>query len=383
MLNSSFLDVAIGIVFVFLLLSLIASSINEIILSFMNMRGKQLLIGLKTLLNDTNINVNGLVEKIYGHGQVFSLFRGNFDPNNRWNLPAYIPTTNFMMALLDVVPAAAAELDALPPAPAAPALDPHAAARAALLAAEAAAHQAALRATQVSAQLAAAPLGGPPEAQAAAAKAAAAEKLASLRVAAQKLANNDSTKKLGIPLLSMIDTAASDVDALKTHIEDWYNGAMDRVSGKYKFVTQWCLFGIGLILAITLNANTIDIVQQLSRDPTLREAIVAAAQSVKQPDDKSGQALKDQIAKVNEQVSKLDSIGIPFGWPPRKQGISWWEQNSDVLQRPGTWIGWLFTAIAVSLGAPFWFDMLNKIMIVRSTVKPGEKSPPAKDKEKK
>ena len=37
-------------------------------------------------------------------------------------------------------------------------------------------------------------------------------------------------------------------------------------------------------------------------------------------------------------------------------------------------IGWLITALAVSLGAPFWFDMLNKIIVVRSTVKPQEKS---------
>jgi hypothetical protein len=38
------------------------------------------------------------------------------------------------------------------------------------------------------------------------------------------------------------------------------------------------------------------------------------------------------------------------------------------------WLGWLLTALAVSLGAPFWFDMLNKIIVVRSTVKPHEKS---------
>ena len=31
-------------------------------------------------------------------------------------------------------------------------------------------------------------------------------------------------------------------------------------------------------------------------------------------------------------------------------------------------------AFAISLGAPFWFDMLNKFMVVRSTVKPHEKS---------
>jgi hypothetical protein len=34
----------------------------------------------------------------------------------------------------------------------------------------------------------------------------------------------------------------------------------------------------------------------------------------------------------------------------------------------------LITAIALSLGAPFWFDVLNKFMVVRSTIKPHEKS---------
>jgi hypothetical protein len=48
-------------------------------------------------------------------------------------------------------------------------------------------------------------------------------------------------------------------------------------------------------------------------------------------------------------------------------------------------IGWLITALAISLGAPFWFDILNKIMVVRSTVKPHEKSPEeaSEDKQKK
>jgi hypothetical protein len=38
------------------------------------------------------------------------------------------------------------------------------------------------------------------------------------------------------------------------------------------------------------------------------------------------------------------------------------------------WLGWLITALAVSLGAPFWFDTLNRLMVIRSTVKPHEKS---------
>lgn len=36
--------------------------------------------------------------------------------------------------------------------------------------------------------------------------------------------------------------------------------------------------------------------------------------------------------------------------------------------------GWSVTAIAVTLGAPFWFDILNRFIVIRSTVKPAEKS---------
>ncbi|MGH9962120.1 MAG: hypothetical protein ACREBC_34160, partial [Pyrinomonadaceae bacterium] len=39
------------------------------------------------------------------------------------------------------------------------------------------------------------------------------------------------------------------------------------------------------------------------------------------------------------------------------------------------WLGWVLTALAISLGAPFWFDLLNKFIVIRSAVKPHEKSP--------
>ncbi len=38
-------------------------------------------------------------------------------------------------------------------------------------------------------------------------------------------------------------------------------------------------------------------------------------------------------------------------------------------------LGWLITALAATMGAPVWFDLLNKVMVIRSTVKPREKSP--------
>jgi hypothetical protein len=319
MFGSTTVDIAIGIVFVFLMLSLIASTINEIILSLLNMRGKELLRGLETLLDD--VDATGLVSGVYNHGQIFGLFKGEFDPKKTGNLPSYIPPQNFVLALLDVVPAAA--------------------------------------------QIAGQP--GTVQQDVAA-------MLASLSMAAQKLANDPKTEKVGRPLVSMLHAAGNDDAKLRKSLEDWYNSAMDRVSGWYKYRTQKILFGIGLALAISLNADTVRIVKQLSLDPTLRQSIVAAAQSAKQAD--SSQPIQDQIQQAQKQVSQIETLGIPLGWAQVSLPESSWKLDWEVF------LGWLLTAVAVSLGAPFWFDMLNKIMVVRSTIKPGEKSQQEASKDK-
>jgi hypothetical protein len=388
------LDIAIGIVFVFVLVSLIASTINEIILSFLNMRGKELLAGLKTLLDDDD--ASGLVNKIYNHGQIFGLFKGQFDPQKPGNLPSYIPSQNFVMALLDILPSAAHLPQPPPPqqtalavaaaAGAAPgALQPGTQPPAAPQTASAGTATAGVTApapqpttappvaqqTAPSSGSTAATPPAPPEALAAVQQDATAL-LANLRAAAQKLAADPKTEKVGKPLMSMLDAAEGDVAKLKKSVEDWFNGAMDRVSGWYKYRTQWMLFSIGLVLAALLNADTIRIVKQLSTDSTLRQSIVAAASNVKPPAAGPGATLQDQINLASTQISGLTSLGIPLGWD---RAPDFPIQTAAAL---GSWLnmllGWLLTAIAVSLGAPFWFDILNKIMVIRSTIKPGEKA---------
>jgi hypothetical protein len=79
--------------------------------------------------------------------------------------------------------------------------------------------------------------------------------------------------------------------------------------------------------------------------------------------------------------AQLESVGLAIGWVdgwpgPQSQPIAPTRPRTltggAVLQ---LLIGWLVTAVAVMPGAPFWFDVLNKFMVVRSTVKPHEKSP--------
>jgi hypothetical protein len=90
-----------------------------------------------------------------------------------------------------------------------------------------------------------------------------------------------------------------------------------------------------------------------------------------------------KLAKNRLEIAKL---GLPIGWTGEdkyntlpgnhwKRPGGWWDQLY------WHWLGWLITALAVSLGAPFWFDLLNKFIVIRSTVKPHEKSPEEKSKQ--
>ena len=122
MFGSSMLDIAVGVVFIFLLLSVFATAINEVLFSFFNMRGKYLYKGIVTLLNDESGATTGLVQKIYNHGQVYGLYQGPFDPKKRRSLPSYIPARNFALAFLDSVAQPSSQAPAAHlPDPAAPA----------------------------------------------------------------------------------------------------------------------------------------------------------------------------------------------------------------------------------------------------------------------
>jgi len=72
-----------------------------------------------------------------------------------------------------------------------------------------------------------------------------------------------------------------------------------------------------------------------------------------------------------KNLCQLKSLGLPIGW----------SMSPVPKLDPSQVLGWLLTAIAVSLGAPFWFDLLNKFIVIRGTVKPKEKSPEEKSKD--
>src|ERR1700759_789385 len=101
MFGSNTLEIAIGIVFVFLLLSLLCTIINEGISNFLEMRGKNLLEGVKNLLNDPEFT--SLAQHVYNHGLIGGVMQGVTDFSQKNRLPSYIAPTNFALALIDIL----------------------------------------------------------------------------------------------------------------------------------------------------------------------------------------------------------------------------------------------------------------------------------------
>jgi hypothetical protein len=198
--------------------------------------------------------------------------------------------------------------------------------------------------------------------------------MAQLRANALKI-QNAAVRRV---LITAIDSAQGDFDCACAHIEHWYDSAMDRVSGWYKRSTQWALFWIALFVVVVLNVNTITISDYLYRHDAERTAIVSTI-------DKTAALPKTDGNRYETAKSELEKLRLPMGWsagwgaprtreergikePLRLDNLSYWEDVGAPV------LGWLLTAFAAMLGAPFWFDVLNQIMVIRSTVKPHEKS---------
>ena len=316
-----FLDVIIAIIFVYLLLSLLCSAMNETIEHFAKNRAKDLERGLRELLNDST--GLGLVQKLYDHGLISGLFKGEYDPGgSKVNLPSYIPARNFAVALMDIVLPGGANVTSAP---------------------------------------AGTTLQGAPAAA-----------VQPFRSAVGSLRNSSVEQAL----TAIIDSAGNNVTEVRDGIEAWFNSSMDRVSGWYKRRAQLIILILGVCVALLMNVNSLSLANDLWVHKAQREALVASAQGYSQTSGSSVAGLEQY--GLQTRIAELGKYNLPVGW-----GTDDWNRikRFDGLFILHSLLGWILTAFAISLGAPFWFDLLNKFVVVRSTVKPREKSAeePSKD----
>ena len=165
---------------------------------------------------------------------------------------------------------------------------------------------------------------------------------------------------LGKRLKPLVADAQKDVERLRTNVEAWYDDTMARVSGWYKRKTQIILIVIGIILVPAINANTIAMAERMWKDDTVRSAVVAQAQANASAKPAAGN--KTLTAAAND-VDKVVKVGIPMGW----RGAAVPHGTSAIAMAIG---GWILTILAISLGAPFWFDTLSRFSRLRSSGKP-------------
>lgn len=446
MFNLPLLDTAIGLVFIFLLYSLLVTSINEALATFFGIRAKMLKSAIiEGMLSDTSKD-NRWLSFVKGIGSFFvSLFHWekkpsgnekkigdnffdhplikNYGSSRFFPLPSYISTSNFSTVLMDVLKR---EFDSK--------VDDIAKYKSSL----------------------------PDETD-------------SLENITQNLKNASDLIKVkelleyyghyylninAPPPNSIIDkdtwqilqmllkTSVYDLQKFVLKIENWYDDSMNRVSGWYKRQTQFILFVLGFIIAVIFNVDTIQIAGKISTDKDARDKLVLmATQAVdKYKDDprvkkivqKDGTIIPDTVSKANshndsifkQYQAKMDDVKamikgeidstngiLAMGWGDygmkrdgdkviAKYGVTVYPASKNMkLTKADSiktkqhildslynrhWLkckvgyvakeslngrkilSFLILAFAVSLGAPFWFDLLNKIVKIRGTGKKEE-----------
>ncbi len=341
MFGSDILEAAIGMVFLFLFMSTIASALREAFEAFLKERSVFLERGLGEMLRISDKKT--LVDQFYKHPLISSLYKGRRGEDGVI-LPSYIPKESFSLALLDLT-AGASEAGDL------------------------------LSVTDLKSKLL---LAKPP---------------------------NDVQRVL----LTALSAAGDDLADVRKHLETWYDGTMDRVTGWYARRSAVFLFVFGFGAAVALNVDSITVAKSLLVDRPLRQAVVAEAEGYVQrtsprPPKTQDQARAGQAADAQPTASatadgkppksfeelrtEFNEIGFPTGWTiangwlyPAPQACvrdtaAAYQCDTKGWYLVAAWalslMGWLVTAIAIMLGAPFWFDLLNKLVSLRSALKPPE-----------
>jgi hypothetical protein len=296
---TAFLEVAIGLVFTYLLLSLIATWVNETIASVFKLRANDLKKAIQDLLEDPD-----KVKEFYEHPLIKALSRQKNGQVKR--LPAYIPDRTFALVALDVL----------------------------------------------------------------------SEKKALITESADELKPLiDSLPSGGVK--DTFDTfwraGAKSVESLRSDVETWFNDKMDRLSGVYKRRAQLISGVVGLVLAVGLNIDTITITDALWREPALRTGITEYVTKNAEEYDSED----DVDVPVDELRETLASLQLPMGWGTYAPRTSAMMSSAKAAGRDENWavftgwlltgVGWLLTGLAVSQGAPFWFQLLMKLVNLRSS----------------
>jgi len=205
--------------------------------------------------------------------------------------------------------------------------------------------------------------------------------MASVAAAVQEV----SDPQLQQLLRGFLVRANGSLEVLENQIADWFDNAMNRLSGRYKRRAQAITFALGFVVAAGFNIDSFYVLSELWARPSIAAAIsnpgmaanVSLAAGMAAAGTASAPANGGAAAKgfpVEDWMATLRTL--PVGW---NNGRS----MPDVWASPGFYVFFLFgllvTASSAVFGAPFWFDLLQRLIQVRGT---GVKPPADQDKGK-
>ncbi len=164
-----------------------------------------------------------------------------------------------------------------------------------------------------------------------------------------------------------IGDLTEEMSQFKNEVETWFDRSMDRASGVYKRNAKGIAILIGISIAILTNTDTFHLIKRLSQDSVIRSTITqSASQRIDYIKDSEARKEIDQL---------LGNASVPIGWQNINQQFERLEIRDSnklnvlliiILQGVKVICGWIVSGLAIAMGAPFWFDILNKVINVRN-----------------
>ena len=127
-------------------------------------------------------------------------------------------------------------------------------------------------------------------------------------------------------------------------LAEWFDEGMKRVGGWYKRKAKLWILGIATVITVVGNASTIHIAEKLWIDDALRSVVAEEARALVE-DSVSADSVEVRLSSTLKTLPIWWNDGLPDG------GAEWAKSAA----------GWFITIAAISLGAPFWFDLLGKV----------------------
>ena len=148
-------------------------------------------------------------------------------------------------------------------------------------------------------------------------------------------------------------------------INTWFDQTMDRTSQRFTASTRAITFVGAFIVALGLQVDTPSVVNRLAADDALRSDFVSEARALyadQQAEAAKGRTIGD-ATRPDEIARKYRAFLATNGIIRLPSSAGWKDSFSQVSM-----LGMLLTALLLSLGAPFWYNALGRLLQLRSVL---------------